>query len=151
MTGMHAIHMIVGLGLLTYLVVQAKREYLHCRILLSGRNDRPLLALRRYRLDFPVPATLSDWTSRMSAHVAIPKRQHTRKGLGGLDRSHGCDERRFLRRRWRMEHCFGVADRGDQGFAGGLDFHGCQACHDSDQVVCSGRFGVAFHHDSDHL
>src|SRR5947209_3164 len=39
----------------------------------ARRNDRPLLALRRHRLDFLIPAVISDWASQMTTHVHIPK------------------------------------------------------------------------------
>src|SRR5208283_5193515 len=43
-----------------------------CQLLCTGRNDRPLLALRRHRLDISLPIALPDWTPQMTAHVPIP-------------------------------------------------------------------------------
>ena len=59
MTGLHALHMIIGLVLLAILAVRASRGTIHARILHAHRHDRSLLALRRYRLDLPVPAAVS--------------------------------------------------------------------------------------------
>ena len=61
MTGLHALHMVVGLGILTVLVIMTARGRFSPRILRAARYQRSVLALRRYRLDFPVPAALSDW------------------------------------------------------------------------------------------
>jgi len=60
MTGMHALHMIVGIGILSGLVGHGVAWALLARVLHAGRVDRPLLALRGYRLDLPIPAALSD-------------------------------------------------------------------------------------------
>ena len=59
MTGLHALHMIIGLGIMTVIRIMAWRGsstgLLHAR-----RSLRPLLALRRHRLDLPVPAAVPD-------------------------------------------------------------------------------------------
>ena len=62
MTGMHAVHMIVGVGLLTYLLIQAYRRQFNANYFCTRGNDWLVLALCRHRLDFPVPITLFDWT-----------------------------------------------------------------------------------------
>ena len=61
MTGLHAIHMVIGLGILTVLVIMTAREQVFTRILCAARDQRLVLALRRYCLDFPVPASVLDW------------------------------------------------------------------------------------------
>ena len=71
MTGMHAIHMIVGAGLLITLIVMAARNRFSSSVVYPSRDDRPLLALRRYRLDFPLPASVLNRTHKMT-HQAVP-------------------------------------------------------------------------------
>ena len=61
MTGLHALHMIVGLGILTVLVIMTASDKFSPAILRAARDQRPVLALRRYRVDFPVPAAVLDW------------------------------------------------------------------------------------------
>ena len=78
MTGLHAVHMIIGVVLLTIPgELRLARRVLSC-LLHPDRLDRPLLALCRYRVDFPVPAALSarwPFTGRpvMSEHVTSKK------------------------------------------------------------------------------
>ena len=50
--------MIIGIVLLAILAVRAYRGAFIAGLLHSDRHDRPLLALRRYRVDFPVPAAV---------------------------------------------------------------------------------------------
>jgi cytochrome c oxidase subunit 3 len=54
MTGLHALHMLIGLGIMGTMLWWAYAGLLH-----AGRGLGPVLALRRHRLDFPVPAALS--------------------------------------------------------------------------------------------
>ena len=80
MTGLHALHMVIGLGIMTVITIMAwKRKTFDSRVLHAGRSGRPLLALRRHRLDFPVPAAVPDRAAlsrgvrslrSMSGHVA---------------------------------------------------------------------------------
>ena len=59
MTGLHALHMIIGIGLMAVIAIMAWRKHFdstyYTPVEVSG-----LLALRRHRLDFPVPAAVSD-------------------------------------------------------------------------------------------
>ena len=59
MTGLHALHMIIGIGLLTWLIVKARARRVLAALQHAGRSGRALLALRRHRLDLPLPAALS--------------------------------------------------------------------------------------------
>ena len=61
MTGLHALHMIIGLGIMTVIAIMAWRKQFDATGLHAGGGLRPLLALRRHRLDLPVPAALPDW------------------------------------------------------------------------------------------
>jgi hypothetical protein len=67
MTGLHAFHMIVGIGLLTWLIVLTARGRVHPKQHTGRGDDRPVLALRRHRLDLPVPAAVSP--GRHAVHV----------------------------------------------------------------------------------
>ena len=67
MTGLHALHMIIGIGLMLVITWMAwKGEF--DAMLHAGGDERPLLALRRHRLDLSVPAALSH-RSVLSCHV----------------------------------------------------------------------------------
>ncbi len=60
MTGLHALHMVIGEGLMLFLLWEAYRGKYTASLLHAGGYRRPLLALRRYHLDFPVSAAVSD-------------------------------------------------------------------------------------------
>ena len=70
MTGLHALHMIVGMGLMIWMLRLGLQRHARRRVLLSRRNRRSLLALRRHRLDFPVSAALPDRAARVGTHMA---------------------------------------------------------------------------------
>ncbi len=59
MTGMHALHMIIGLALLTGLDCQGRARTLFLGLQHAGRDGRAVLAFRRYRMDFSVSVALS--------------------------------------------------------------------------------------------
>ena len=58
MTGLHALHMIIGIGIMLWMLGWAQARHHYRGVLQPDRNQRPLLALRRHRLDFPVPLAL---------------------------------------------------------------------------------------------
>jgi cytochrome c oxidase subunit 3 len=66
MTGLHALHMIIGLGHhdLDAGVVVARHR--HRRVLQPDRDQRPVLALRRHCLDLPLPTPVPPRTPRMN-------------------------------------------------------------------------------------
>ena len=69
MTGVHALHMLIGLGIMLVLVVKA-----HSRWSIAGRfcgarsHDGTLLAFRRSGLGLPVSASLSDRSALAMSH-----------------------------------------------------------------------------------
>ena len=77
MTGLHALHMIIGLGLLFVLLLRALRSEFSAAILRARRSHRPVLALRRYHLDFPLSASLSHRRALlMAAQPIVPVRTY---------------------------------------------------------------------------
>ena len=60
MTGLHATHMIFGGFVLVPLIVMADARQVLAGVVHADRAVRPLLALRRHRLDLPVPVAVSD-------------------------------------------------------------------------------------------
>ena len=60
MTGLHALHMVIGLGIMTVIGDHGVAAAVRRRLLHAGRSRRAVLALRRHRLDFPVPAAVPD-------------------------------------------------------------------------------------------
>ena len=60
MTGLHATHMIVGVGIILFLIAQAQEGRVRPGMAYASGVVRALLALCRYRLDLPVPVVLSD-------------------------------------------------------------------------------------------
>jgi cytochrome c oxidase subunit III len=55
MTGLHALHMVVGAGMLSWLLDHAARGRFTAEYMTPVDIGRPVLALRRHHLDFPVP------------------------------------------------------------------------------------------------
>ena len=101
MTGLHGIHILVGIGLLAWLLMRAKRGEFQQQLLHPGRPGRPVLALGRYDLDLSVPAVLPDHMSthteptqqtttaardlhRDSGRAADPDRDHGGRGVHQL-------------------------------------------------------------------
>ena len=64
MTGLHALHMIIGLGIMLVMLWWSWRGTITAGVLQPDRDQRPLLALRRHRLDLPVSAAVSDRAAR---------------------------------------------------------------------------------------
>ena len=62
MTGLHAVHMIIGLAVMAVMLWLSWRGTIIVRVLQPDRDQRALLALRRHRVDFPVSAAVSDRT-----------------------------------------------------------------------------------------
>ena len=60
MTGMHALHMIIGISILGFMICASASRGLHDRARDLCRELRPVLALCRHRLDLPVPAAVFD-------------------------------------------------------------------------------------------
>ena len=85
MTGIHALHMVVGIGLMLVILAMAWRGTFSAELLHAGRSVRPLLALRRHRLDLPVPAAVPAGRhcgahalrlSMSSEHIIVPVRTY---------------------------------------------------------------------------
>jgi cytochrome c oxidase subunit 3 len=66
LTGLHALHMLIGIGVL---LVPPH----HAPALQSHRGRRPLLALRRHRLDLSVSLALPGGLTQMTRHIVSPK------------------------------------------------------------------------------
>ena len=60
MTGLHALHMIIGIGLVTWIVIAGMRGASLPIVLHSGGKCRTVLALCRFGLDLLIPAALFD-------------------------------------------------------------------------------------------
>ena len=60
MTGLHALHMVVGIGILTVLMIMTARNKFSPQYYAPLEISGLVLALRRYCLDFPVPASVFD-------------------------------------------------------------------------------------------
>ena len=65
MTGLHALHMIIGLGDHDLDAVVGVERHGRPGVLQPDRGQRALLALRRHRLDLPVSAALPDRQARI--------------------------------------------------------------------------------------
>ena len=70
MTGLHALHMIIGIPILLILAWLAHRGRYGPGVPHAGGDDRAVLALRGHRVDLPVSAALSGWASLMSGAAA---------------------------------------------------------------------------------
>ena len=58
MTGLHGVHVLVGIGVLIWIFIRARRREFSSGSTTAGRDRRALLAPRRPRLDLPLPAPL---------------------------------------------------------------------------------------------
>ena len=77
MTGVHALHMIIGLGLLVRVAAARAPRRIQRRIFRARRSHRPVLAFRRYHLDFPLSASVSDRRALlMAAQHIVPFRTY---------------------------------------------------------------------------
>ena len=66
MTGLHALHMIVGIGIMLVITWMAAKGTFSPGLLHAGRDGRALLALRRPRLDLPVPPAVSRGAAQLT-------------------------------------------------------------------------------------
>ena len=89
--GLHAFHVIAGMVIMLSVALDARKNEELQRV----ENDRHLLALRRHRLDLPVPAAVHRQVGRrtsMSDHAAVARAHHTelRQDLGDPRRRCSC-------------------------------------------------------------
>ena len=152
---LHALHMIIGLGIMAVMLVVVVARHDHRRILQPDRDQRPLLALRRHRLDFPVSAALSDRAARAlklkrerepiaeTCERIVPKRTYFT-----IFAHPACSARTspwqiaYLRPRC-PQHRRRAGDRGLQGDAGRALLHAREIQHAADlgrrrSAACSG-------------
>ena len=78
MTGMHALHMVIGLGSAYVSPCASGAQGIQRQLFCARRNDWPLLALRGCCLDLPLPTAVSDWQTLwrralMSEHIVPVK------------------------------------------------------------------------------
>ena len=76
MTGLHAIHMIIGMGLLLWLVLRGAKGQLYAPLFRAGGSRGPVLALRGYRLDFSVSVALPDWRTLLMSQQIVPQKTY---------------------------------------------------------------------------
>ncbi len=70
MTGLHALHMIIGFGIMTVMHLASVAREIFGGVLRAGGSERALLAFRGYCVDFSLPAALFDRRALlMSGHV----------------------------------------------------------------------------------
>jgi hypothetical protein len=62
MTGLHATHMLIGFGLLSVITLDGGTWALLSRLVHAGGDERPVLALRRHRVDLPRSRCCIWWT-----------------------------------------------------------------------------------------
>ena len=122
MTGLHALHMIIGVGLMLVITWMAWKGKFDARVLHAGRDERPLLALRRHRLDFPVPAALPGREASLVAVSNVRTRftsQALHHDLRGADGAHRASRSAPRSSTWARSTSRRDGDRQLQGLAGG--------------------------------
>ena len=93
MTGLHALHMVIGFGILSVILWMACKNRFSPEWYTPVEMSGSLLALRRHRLDLPVPAALprGPGASLRRSHVSTrPSQEHL---LRHLRRADGADRR----------------------------------------------------------
>ena len=116
MTGLHATHMLIGFVLLSVIAWMAHKGRFSPEWYTPGRDQRPVLALRRHRLDFPVPAAVpggpraSFRLSAMAGHVSPKSTYYAIFGaLMVRHRRHGRRCLRQPRRSFNFPVAIGIA------------------------------------------
>ena len=109
MTGLHAIHMIIGMGLLLWLVLRARKGQLHAALFRAGRGRGPVLALRGYCLDFSVSVALPDRRALLMSQPIVPQKTYVMVflcliGLTILTTGSGVRRSRTVQHRGRARH-----------------------------------------------
>ena len=95
LTGLHALHMVVGVSILAVMTWMALSAPVHAQVVHAGGALRSVLALRRHRLDLSVPAPLPCGPGT-SGRLEGGRSRFAEKGLlhdlcvaDGVDRHHG--------------------------------------------------------------
>jgi hypothetical protein len=93
LTGLHALHMVIGFVLMSVILWMAWRKRLLARVVHAGGDGRAVLALRGHRLDLPVPAAVprGQGAPGAIAHVAHFSEEHLLRDLRGPDGPDGAD------------------------------------------------------------
>ena len=95
LTGLHALHMLIGFVLLSVIAWMAHKAPVHAGVVHAGGVVGSVLALRRYRLDLPVSAPVpggqgaSGGLAHVWPHFAEDDVLHDFRGAHGADRHHG--------------------------------------------------------------
>ena len=84
MTGLHGIHILVGIVLLSWIAVRGQSRRVFERLLHAGRPGGPVLAPGRHDLDLPVPAVLPDQMSTHTEHASQPASAHAARSRQAL-------------------------------------------------------------------
>ena len=135
MTGLHAVHMLVGMGLLIWLVMLRRAGTLTPVRYMADRGRRPVLALRGHRLDLPAAAVVPD---RHASPVGFPLLARCHVGthhadadllqcLRAADRADAVDGRPVISGAGHLAHDGWRAHRRGQGDAGGAVLHALAA------------------------
>ena len=153
MTGLHALHMIIGIGLVTWIVIAGLRGAYSPAVLQSGGKCRIVLALRRSGVDLFIPAALFDqqetwWLSdetRSNLNSILARTRNISSytshlapismyvGIwAALMVGHRADGICRLGRTGHLQHRAGAADRDHQGHAGGAVLHAPALQHQAD-------------------
>ena len=153
MTGLHAMHMVVGLGILMVLTVMTARGRFSPQYYAPLEISGLVLALCRYCVDLFVPASVFDWRALQhgrplmadpAEHVGAYRTRGSGKRLRGsvsrADDRNGADHGRGLHRSRALEYCRGAGDRRHQDAARGSVLHAREVQPGLTRIVIVGAF-----------
>ena len=159
MTGLHALHMVIGVGILLTLIMQARKGKFSADYYTPVDVGRALLALRRRHLDLPVPAAVPDRPPPGEIIMSDPN-EHTHidsvgtyvKILVALLIAHRPDHGGRLRRPRPVQHHRRARHREREDAAGGAVLHAHPPQHEAHEVGGGRRPALAgdpaaAHHD----
>ena len=138
MTGLHAVHMIIGIGIMLVMLYWSWNGTISEEVSQPDRDQRALLALRRHRLDLPVPAAVFDPDGTHTdglTHSSQTRLLHDLRDPVVLHLPDGADR---VPRSRRDEHGGRARDRHVQGGAGDPVLHAREVQHPADRAVVLG-------------
>ncbi len=141
LTGLHGLHMVIGMGILTVLLISGLARPLLAGVFRAGGSRRPVLAFRRYYLDIFAATSVLNWDvtyERLPLTCLF-------SGFRRADRADAHDGWLIDAFAGRLAYPGGPFHRHDQGAAGGACLHALAQGQQIDMDRCAERHVLAVH------